>query len=487
MFNNRFSLWLLVLLLMGCSPQPRPNPSPDPTNSTQPSVSSDVDVIIVGAGLAGLSTAYELKKAGISYRILESTPRVGGRVRTGTYPEETRAEVGLAEFWDGNPAVDIARALKVPLEESELGVSSLILDGKLEGQTNAKNNHDYIKKVLGADYPAYLKWDAEMHERIQLLESGKIPADLMALKNISMEEWLTKSSLPRRAQSMVRAILEPEIGTTLARISALDGIAEWHIFTGKGAMPHHVVGGNQVLTEAIADFVGRQNIQLNTQVTNVIDQKDGVEVRAVNASNFSNHTFRARYAVLTVPLYRLFEIQFEPRLSDNIYKAIHTQTWGAYFTAHVLLDKDAEKYWTLDGANLLPILTGGPLGVIYPGDSKSEDRVLVNLLVTGDSAEIYNSRTMSLDDVQKKLSEEFERRFPGITPMIRKWTFYRYHPRAIAAWPVGRSRFDALSEGLRKPHGHLYFGGDFTESSHSDGAVRSALRMSGQIRQTLKK
>jgi len=66
--------------------------------------------------------------------------------------------------------------------------------------------------------------------------------------------------------------------------------------------------------------------------------------------------------------------------------------------------------------------------------------------------------------------------------MIKKWTFYRYHPRAIASWPRGRSRFDALSEGLRKAHGHIYFAGDFTESSHSDGAVRSALRVTEQIK-----
>jgi monoamine oxidase len=112
---------------------------------------------------------------------------------------------------------------------------------------------------------------------------------------------------------------------------------------------------------------------------------------------------------------------------------------------------------------------------------------MINCLVTGHTAEAYNARTMSLDDVQASMENGMEEMWPGSKKMIKKWTFYRYHPRAIASWPVGRSRFDVLSEGLRKPHGRLYFGGDFTESSHSDGAMKSAIRVSGQIQAAIKK
>ena len=80
-----------------------------------------------------------------------------------------------------------------------------------------------------------------------------------------------------------------------------------------------------------------------------------------------------------------------------------------------------------------------------------------------------------------RLEESLDALFPGIRPLIHGWTFYRYHPRAIAAWPVGRSRFDALSDALRRPFGNLYFAGDFTESSHSDGAALSARRVSEQL------
>ena len=52
-------------------------------------------------------------------------------------------------------------------------------------------------------------------------------------------------------------------------------------------------------------------------------------------------------------------------------------------------------------------------------------------------------------------------------------------PRAVAHWPhaAGRSRFDELSVALRSPHGRVLIGGDTTDSSHADGAMRAARRI----------
>ncbi|MFA7482356.1 MAG: FAD-dependent oxidoreductase [Vulcanimicrobiota bacterium] len=484
--RNCCLLVLLLCWLPGCQ---NDLPSPSPIVSTTPLASPEpppeVDVVIVGAGLSGLTTAYELKKAGLTYRILEMEPRVGGRVRTGTYPDQAQAEVGLAEFWSGNPAVELAQELQVPLEKVEPGLSSFVVDGTTYPFTTYETNQEFIKSALKDDYPAYQGWDQRMAQLIHTLEEGHPGPELLKLKDISFYDWLEEQpGLTPLARGMVRAVMEPEIGTDIRRISALDGIAEWHLFVGDGAVPWHCVGGNQKLPEALARAVGLENITLNAQATNVLDHEAGVEVRAVDTSNFQNYSFKAKYCVLTMPLYRLFEVQFEPRLSEQVYEAVHSQGWGAYFTAHCILKKEAEKYWTVDGVNFLPLLHGGPLGVIYPGhDPVGDDKIMVNLLVTGAAAEQYNSRTRSFDDVQKMIEEGMEESFPGITPMIERWTFYRYHPRAIASWPVKRSRFDELSELMRKPHGRLYFAGDFTEGTHSDGAMKSAYRVSRLIKE----
>ena len=73
------------------------------------------DVIIVGAGLSGLSSAYYLKKAGKTAVILEMSPHIGGRIRTASYVDNAHAEIGLEEFWENNPALEIIRELNIPL------------------------------------------------------------------------------------------------------------------------------------------------------------------------------------------------------------------------------------------------------------------------------------------------------------------------------------------------------------------------------------
>ena len=71
---------------------PRPPPNLASFKDTQ-DVSHQYDVIVVGAGVAGLSAAYELKRAGLTVKILEQTGRYGGRLFS--YGEESGLKPGL--------------------------------------------------------------------------------------------------------------------------------------------------------------------------------------------------------------------------------------------------------------------------------------------------------------------------------------------------------------------------------------------------------
>jgi len=444
------------------------------------------DVLIVGAGLSGLSSAYYLKKAGKTAVILEMTPHIGGRIRTAAYADNAQAEVGLEEFWENNPAIDIIRELNVPLETSYTSFSSFYYQGKLYPFTH-QSNLEFLQSVISADeMKAYNTWDHKMAELYKQLDSRPLSDDLLALKDISFADWLHNTSgLSEKTQEFIRIETEPEYATSWQHISALDGIAEWHVFSGQGLSPYHVVGGNQRAAQAIAEFVGNDNIRLNQLVTHIKSTDTGVEVIATDTGTFQQHVYRAKYAVTTVPLFRLDDIQFSPPLSSDRRQAIQTQSGGAYFTAHVLADNTASHFWMHKDESILPILTDGPLGVIYEGKSEPDKDAVLNLLVTGAYAERFNARVNGLEDDQKTLLEAFEKQWPGFGPSVKQMTFYRYHPRAIASWPVGRSRYDSLSESLRAPQGRIYFAGDFTEDTHSNGAAHSAIRVVKDILQKI--
>ncbi|MCJ7758751.1 MAG: FAD-dependent oxidoreductase, partial [Gillisia sp.] len=55
-------------------------------------------IIIIGAGLSGLLTAYRLKKEGIPFKILEARNRIGGRINTVYGTDNTPVEMGATWF-----------------------------------------------------------------------------------------------------------------------------------------------------------------------------------------------------------------------------------------------------------------------------------------------------------------------------------------------------------------------------------------------------
>ena len=85
------------------------------------------------------------------------------------------------------------------------------------------------------------------------------------------------------------------------------------------------------------------------------------------------------------------------------------------------------------------------------------------------------------------LKENMNVIFPNFTDYVTLTDPYVY-PTAVAFWPVAlkRSRFDDLSKLLRAPFGRVFIGGDTTDSSHADGAVDAALRMSKELEELLK-
>jgi monoamine oxidase len=103
-----------------------------PVSSSRPTV---VDVIVVGAGLSGLRSAYLLQKAGLSTVVLEARDRVGGKTLTTDRVDgiTIRQEYGAAWINDSNQSHiwELARELGITavLQKSEGKVVAQDLDG----------------------------------------------------------------------------------------------------------------------------------------------------------------------------------------------------------------------------------------------------------------------------------------------------------------------------------------------------------------------
>jgi len=81
------------------------------------------------------------------------------------------------------------------------------------------------------------------------------------------------------------------------------------------------------------------------------------------------------------------------------------------------------------------------------------------------------------------LKKRFDQFWPGFSKEIIDMEFHRYNPRGISNWPVGRSRFDALSDELRTRENRLFMAGDYTHGTHSSDAIKSSYRVVHEIKQ----
>jgi len=450
-------------------------------------------VLIVGGGLTGLTTAYELNKAGIDSVILEASPRIGGRVQSVRLMDGDSAEAHMEEYFERNPAVALLRELGLGQQlVPDEAHSSVRIGGKNYPYRGDGDWDEYLKGIFSeAEAAAFLKWNdkvwalyTNLHARH--VSGGPLPPDLAALRRISFSAFVARDRLPEKVSEWIRVTVEPEMAVEWDKISALDGIDEFRLFLntpdGFGEKNYHVKGGNSKFTAALAARLGRLPIT-NAMVTEIRQSAESVVVRYLRDGS-SYHEAEAKYVVVTVPVPNLGRIQFIPSLSEDKKRAIATTRFGSYVKVHLGIAPAAARLWEKDGESVLTLLSDSPAGSIYDAtdlqDAPADRDRILTLLVHARFAKALLG--LSSDEIREECIKGLDKLFPGVQPHVKFAEVFVF-PQAVAYWPLelGRSRFDELAAKLREPQGRLFIGGDMTENSHSEGAVLAAFRMSQAI------
>ena len=493
------SCLLAMLTCTACGPKnttAQIEHSPASRKATQ----ANVPVVIVGAGLTGLITAYELNKAGIPSIILEEKDHVGGRIETVIYQQQATAEARLDEFFAHGPILPILKELNVPLVEDNAH-SAVRIDGKIYTYQGNGKRDEYLDGIFTPDEKAaFLKWNNKTLALYNELQAAKaqnkpLPPNLAALINISFADYVKQDNLPHKVSEWIRITLEPDIATEWNNIAALDGIDEMGIFLdtpkGFGEKNYHIENGNALIPNTLAKKLPEGSIWKGCHVSQITQTDEHVIVNFVGADH-EPHSITSKYVVVTVPLYAINRIKFKPSLEAERQKAIDTTRFGNYVKINFRCERGVEKTWEqYNKGHVFTLLTDSPVGTIYDISNynknlKPEDQLLFTLLVQGKYA--TELMDMSSADVGKTLKEKMNAIFPNFTDYVTKTDPFVY-PTAVAYWPVAlkRSRFDDLSKHMREPFGHVFIGGDTTDSSHADGAVEAALRMSKEIEEQIRK
>ena len=257
------------------------------------------DVVIIGAGAAGLAAAAELARAGRSVLVLEARDRIGGRVWTRHEPGlPVPVELG-AEFIHGRPAVTFALMRDAGIQAVVAPMVRLALQ---RGELRPRNDDVFasVERVLQRN------------------------ADALALKDVSFATFLTRvrHELSDEARAFARMRVKGYDAADPARVSARSIAVEW---TAEGNETGHFRpgGGYGPLLTALATMSGN-NVRLNLQsiVRAVHWARGAVQIDGVRRGK--PFRVRARRAVITLPLAVLQQrsnswgaVRFAPALKEK--------------------------------------------------------------------------------------------------------------------------------------------------------------------------
>ncbi len=284
-----------------------------------------VDVLVLGAGAAGLAAARDLSHAGLRVTIIEARPRVGGRILT---VHDSRSPVPLelgAEFIHGGRAETLSLAQAAGLAVLELpGSHDLAAGGRfkaLDGfwELVDRMNHDLARRLArrGRDFP--------------------------------VSEYLDSRSVPPSRRGMLRDFLQGFYAAHPDRLSAeslaveVRGSAERDEVTGG---QFRIGNGGDALMKWLWHGLDpdRTELRLST-VAQSVQWKDGaVRVACRGADRAPLPTVSARTALITLPLAVLKAgmVRFDPALPAAKQRALAGLETGQVFK---IVLRFREAFW----------------------------------------------------------------------------------------------------------------------------------------------
>src|ERR687893_866882 len=242
-----------------------------------------VDVVVVGAGLAGLLAARELLAANVSVLVLEARDRVGGRLLNHTLANGSVVEVGGQ--WVG-PTQDRVLALA---EELAVGLYPTFVEGEHFLAVGGA-----VKRYAGDDFalPGDALADvAETQERFKEM-AADIPleepwraAEAAAWDAQTVDAWLVANAKTEVGLGYWRTLVPALFSAEASEMSLLHflfycrsgGTLDQLVATSGGAQESRLDGGSQQLASRLADRLG-DVVRVNSPVTAVRQGDGAVEV-----------------------------------------------------------------------------------------------------------------------------------------------------------------------------------------------------------------
>ena len=306
------------------------------------------DVVVIGAGLAGLSAARLLEATGARVIVLEAGPGIGGRVDTRKdapgSPELGAADIGAlyARVLDTAASLQIELAAwpQLPSAYSYHYAGRTFTAAEwptLDINPFANELRNVAPSALGQRFAP---------QPNPLPDAGAWLQEEFAALDIPYGKYLAEAGAPAAALPLIGvgqqlATLDAESALWRLRNSKIGALGMAAAMQARQPARRYVPGGLARLPEAMAGSLQEGVVRLNQRVVAI-----GQDARGVTVRTASGTTVRAAFAVCTIPLPVLRQVAFDPPLPALVGEAVATIPYGA--ATSVVLHVE-QPYWEADG------------------------------------------------------------------------------------------------------------------------------------------
>ena len=449
--------------------------------------SDDKRILIVGAGLAGLTCAYELDKSGYNVILIEARSRAGGRVRTYRDPfaDNLYAEMG-AEYVDStdNLVHEYCKdfGLKVLPAKQYDGVyvrgNRLSMKGLKSGKDLLPFKGTEEGKLFGQEVQYIQKW-------INLVkEKGENSPEVLALDKVSIEEILMKGGAPKDIIELYTYTNATESTTVPSKMSALNMVLS---YSRTSAFSEHTVegrifGGNDKLPKAFAKELSSK-IKYSRALKRLSFDSKGVTATVLE--NEKTQSIRALKCVLAIPASILRTIDIQPGFSSEKTHCIQNQDYGHAMKVAMQYRK---RFWDEKESIGQRVFTDTRLRRIYHFsiDQPGPRGILLTFTSGEDAKKLGLLNEQRRMDMAQKTCETIWPEAPqywekGVT---KYWNEDPWVKASYSIAGVGQKDFRDI---LAKPEGPVFFAGEHTAFSRAsmNGAIESGLRVTKELKHEL--